>query len=107
MAQPIGFEQVEPAVGIQLKDKDGVQESGSDEKLLVDVEGGRPRLDTAARVGGWVAAESCPESPCAVARCTVHACACACECVCSAGVLWCSVLCSVLQIHFPTRTISI
>lgn len=49
MAQPIGFEEVEPAGGILLKDKEGLPASHSDEKLVVDVEGGRPRLDTAAR----------------------------------------------------------
>ena len=53
MAQPMGFEQVEPAGGIQLKDKDGVQGSGSDENLVdVDVEEGRLFQDRAAKVGG-------------------------------------------------------
>lgn len=53
MAQPIGFEQVEPAGGILLRDKDDLPGSLSDEKLVVDVEGGRPRLDTATRVSEW------------------------------------------------------
>lgn len=53
MAQPIGFEEVEPAGGILLKDKDDLPASHSDEKLVVDVEGGRPRLDTATRVSEW------------------------------------------------------
>ena len=63
--------------------------------------------------GGWMGGggELSRESLCC---CEMH---CACVCVvcvcvrarvlCCAGVLWCSVLCSVLQIHFPTRTISI
>ena len=53
MAQPIGFEQVESSPGdVQLKEKGDLNGANSDEKLVVDVEGGRPRLNTAARVGG-------------------------------------------------------
>ena len=54
MAQPIGFEQVESSPGdVQLKEKGDLNGANSDEKLVVDVEGGRPRLNTAARVSGW------------------------------------------------------
>ena len=48
MAEPIGFEGVEPSTD-EKKEKE-MPESHSDDQLVVQGEGGRPRLNTAARV---------------------------------------------------------
>lgn len=50
MAEHIGFEGVESSPEKE-KEKE-MPESHSDDHLVVEVEGGRPRLDTAARVSG-------------------------------------------------------